>query len=130
MKLLCKLQIHLSKNLIFYTEKHKSKSILKHTKLNSYDLYLLSPKEPVLNLSMNLNSSLLNCCGDTFFTTEMLNVSNEKFSMWHSFACIDRADFSTLSSLLKQDLCPLVRLWQCCIVRPKYVSLHNLQFHM
>ena len=78
------IQIHLFKTLIFYTERHKPKSILKHTKLNSYDLYLLSPKEAVLNLSMNLNSSLLNCCGDTFFTIEMLNIGELGFQVYAS----------------------------------------------
>ena len=36
-----------------------------------------SSKEAVPNLSMNLNSSLLHCCGNTFLTTKMLNVSKE-----------------------------------------------------
>ena len=69
MKLLYKLQMHLSTN--------SDNLYWQDTTLKSYDLYLLSPKEAVSNLSMNLNSSLLNCCGDTFLTTEMLNVSNE-----------------------------------------------------
>ena len=88
----------------------------------------LSPEEAVLNLCINLNSSLLNCCGDTFLTTEMPNYSQEKF--YHSFACIDRKDFSALFSLLKHDLCSVVPLRQGWKVCPKYVSFHNLQLHM
>ena len=45
--------------------------IQKHDK--DYELYLFSPREAVRNLSMNLNSSLLILCGDTFFTTAILN---------------------------------------------------------
>lgn len=101
-----------------------------HAHLKSYDLYLFSPCEAVLNLSMNLNSSRRSCCGDTFFTTDMPKDPSVKLSLWHSFACMDKADFSTLSSLLKHDLWPLVRLWQGWTVRPKYVSLQSLQFHI
>ena len=98
--------------------------------LKSYDLYLLSPLDADINLSMNLNSCLLNCWGETFFTTATLKLFSEKLFWWHSFACIDRADLSTLSSLLKQDLCPLVRLRQAWMVLPKYgSSSHRLQSH-
>ena len=52
---------------------------------------------------MKLSSSLLILCGDTFFTTEILNVvSNEKLFWCESLACIDSALFSHLSSFLKQ----------------------------
>ena len=67
---------------------------------------------------------------DTFFTTDMPKDSSVKLSLWHSLACIDKADFSTLSSLLKHDLCPLVRLWQGWTIRSKYVPLLSLQFHV
>ena len=41
-----------------------------HAHPKSYDLYLFSPCEAVLNLSINLNSSRRSSCGDTFFTTD------------------------------------------------------------
>ena len=52
-------------------------------------LYLLSPRERVLYFSMNSNSVLLSCCGDTLATIEMLNISKEKFKRWTSRACMD-----------------------------------------
>ena len=47
---------------------------------------------------MNLNSSLLSCCGDTFLTTETVKMSKENVVWCTSFACIERADQGRLSS--------------------------------
>ena len=104
---------------------------MKHQSRESYALYLLSPKELVRYLSINLYSSRLNLWGDTFFTTAILKMSNEKFVWWTSLACIESADFSHFSPL-KHPRWPLERSWDSCIVRPKYVSFspHNLQIHM
>ena len=43
---------------------------------------------------MNLNSFLFILCGDTFFTAEILNVSDEKLFWCESLVCIDSALFS------------------------------------
>ena len=77
---------------------------------------------------MNLYSSRLKRCGDTFFTTDTVKLSKENWVWCTSLACIDSADLSHFSSL-KHPRCPLVRLWHSCTVLPKYVSLspHNLQ---
>ena len=80
---------------------------------------------------MYLNSSRLKRWGDTFFTTATVKMSMENWVWWASLACIDKADFSHFSSL-KHPLCPLVRLWHSCVVRPKYVSdsPQSLHIHM
>ena len=57
--------------LQFKTQKH-------NLVLKSYDLYLLSPLDAAINLSMNLNSCLLNCWGETFLTTATLKLFSEK----------------------------------------------------
>ena len=49
-------------------QKHDKAMILK----GYYYLYLFSPREAVRYLSRNLNSSLLNLCGDTFNNTAIL----------------------------------------------------------
>ena len=70
----------------------------KHLKCPSYFLYLLRPRELVRYLSMNLNSSRRKYWGDTFLTTATEKMSKENLVWWTSFACMDNADLSHLSS--------------------------------
>ena len=85
---------------------------LLHIKNSTTKQYLnLRPWVIVLYLSMNLNSSLLSCYGDTFLTTETVKMSKENVVWCTSFACIERADLSHFPSVVKQLLCPLVRSW-------------------
>ena len=63
-------------------------------------------------LSINRNSSRLKFWGEVFLTTATQKLFSEKSSVCMSFACMDSAGFSCLSTLLKQLRCPLVRLRQ------------------
>ena len=66
------------------------------------------------------------CWGRPFSLQQQQNCST-KFSACMSFVCMDSADFSCLSSSLKQFWRrPLVRLRHSCFVRPKGIAIDLL----
>ena len=81
-------------------------------------MYLLIPKVLVLYLSMNLNSSLLILCGETFFSNVILKWDKSNESGCTDLACIESADDSHLLLSVKQLLCVFVRSCDFCIVLP------------
>ena len=66
------------------------------------------PKGIVPYLSTKQNSSRLKFLGGDFFTTAIQKLFSEQSPAWMSLACMDSANFSCSSTLLKQFRCPLV----------------------